>query len=290
MIKEILYTTAIDKNGNLIQIDTAKKGMDYYCPLCKKEFILRKSGKTGKGSKRPHFAHNELTTNCTPESVLHYSFKKLLINLLEENRAENKRLNLNWNCNSCNYQNSGNLLDKVTFIKEEYNLGQCRPDIALLDDEENTIAVIEIVVKHKPEESVLQFYRDRKITLIQIDLSSEEDLERIEEKITNPNIVDFCLSPTCQNNNRYEISRKIIYPIVQCNQCFSRKEEYLIEIESIFGKQHSYNFTESEISFIKSKRKNIIIKNNKATNEKYPIADCVYCKRSRSRSRSSRRF
>ena len=72
MVKEILYTTAVDKNGNLILIHNAEKGINYYCPVCHKDFILRKSGKTGKGSKRPHFAHNELTPNCTPEGVLHY--------------------------------------------------------------------------------------------------------------------------------------------------------------------------------------------------------------------------
>ena len=74
MVKEILYTTALDENGNLIRINDAEKGGTYYCPNCKSEFILRKSGKTGKGSRRPHFAHNNLTTNCTGESNLHFSF------------------------------------------------------------------------------------------------------------------------------------------------------------------------------------------------------------------------
>ena len=34
MVKEILYTTAIDKKGNLIHIDNAEKGSNYYCPMC----------------------------------------------------------------------------------------------------------------------------------------------------------------------------------------------------------------------------------------------------------------
>jgi len=96
MDKEILYTTALDDN-----IDNAEKGKVYYCPHCKTEFIRRKSGKPGKGSKRPHFAHNLLTTNCTPEGVLHYSFKIFLISLLEEYLKENKALVLNWYCHSC---------------------------------------------------------------------------------------------------------------------------------------------------------------------------------------------
>ncbi len=73
MAKEILYTTAIDVYGKLIHIKDATKGRTYYCPECKNKFVLRKSKNTGKGSKRPHFAHN-VTTGCTPKSVLHNSF------------------------------------------------------------------------------------------------------------------------------------------------------------------------------------------------------------------------
>lgn len=72
----------LNEKDNLIHINDAEKGKNYYCLICNNNYILRKSGKTGKGSKRPHFAHNRLTANCTPESVLHYSFKKLLIDLL----------------------------------------------------------------------------------------------------------------------------------------------------------------------------------------------------------------
>ena len=137
MVKEILYTTANDENDELVHINNAEKGKNYFCPNCKTEFILRKSGKTGKGSKRPHFAHNNLTTNCTPEGVLHYSFKKLLIDLLKRYKAENKALEVNWNCDACYNSNKGNLLENVASIREEYNLKVCQPDIALIDAEEN---------------------------------------------------------------------------------------------------------------------------------------------------------
>ena len=48
MTKEILYTSALDENGDTICINDAEKGRTYYCPICKGKFILRKSGKTGK--------------------------------------------------------------------------------------------------------------------------------------------------------------------------------------------------------------------------------------------------
>lgn len=286
MDKEILYTSAVDTNGNLIHINSAEKGINYYCPMCNKKFILRKSGKTGKGSKRPHYAHNELTPNCTPEGVLHYSFKKMLIDFLEKYKAENKPFILNWVCDSCGYKNSGNLIEKATLIKEEYVLGECRPDIALIDKEDKVLAVIELVVTHEPEENVLQYYKENKITLIQINLTSDEDLNKVEEKAKNPDIVDLCLSPKCQNCNKYEINRKIMVHTIRC-RCFSQIEKYSIEIDSVFGKKMSHDFTSEEINLVKSRANKlgivIEIGINQATN--YPIFMCLNCRRTMSRRR-----
>lgn len=72
-MSEILYTSAYDENQKLIKAKDAEKGNNFFCPECKGKMILRKSGKEGKGSKRPHFAHKHLTTNCTAEGVLHLS-------------------------------------------------------------------------------------------------------------------------------------------------------------------------------------------------------------------------
>jgi hypothetical protein len=33
--------------------------------------ILRKSGKTGQGSRRPHFAHKSVNPDCNPETAIH---------------------------------------------------------------------------------------------------------------------------------------------------------------------------------------------------------------------------
>jgi hypothetical protein len=288
MEKEILYTTAVDKNGNLIHIDNAEKGINYYCPCpwCKKEFILRKSGKTGKGSRRPHFAHNELSPNCTPEGYLHYTFKRMLIDLLEKCKAEKKPFILNWACSSCGYKNSGNLLEKAAFIKEEYVLGECRPDIALVDNVDKVLAVIELVDTHKPEESVLQYYKENKITIIQINLTSDEDLIKVEEKAKNPDIVDLCLSPKCPNRDKYVINRKITFQPHRCSRCFYPIEKYFIEIDSVFGKKTSCDFTNEEIDLVKSisdKRGiRVEIGTNQSTNERYPIFMCLNCLRMRS--------
>ena len=283
MNKEILYTTALDGGGDLVNVNNAEKGRDYYCPSCKGELILRKSGNTGKGSKRPHFAHNELTQNCTAESALHYSFKKNLTDLLNSSLTEKKELIINWNCTTCSEQNEARLLAKVTSVREEYNLKVCQPDIALLDTDENVIAVIEIVVTHSPEEKVLQFYKDSGIILIQIDLSSDEDLKNIEKIVSNPDIVDYCLSPTCLDHKRYSISRRIFSYPDKCGKCLSPIERYAIEVNSTFGISRTLAFTDDEINFLKSKRRNIKDLPDPLTNGKYLISDCINCKRTRLR-------
>lgn len=251
--------------------------MNYYCPLCKKEFVFRKSGKIGKGSKRPHFAHNELTPSCTPEGVLHYSFKKKLIDLLGKYKSEDNPFILSWVCDSCNNKNSVDLLRKTALIKEEHVLDECRPDIALLDKEENVLGVIEIVVTHKPEESALQCYKANNIILIQINLISEEDFNQVEEKVKNPDIVDLCLSPKCQNREKYKIKRKIVASTDKC-KCCSNIPRFRIMIDNVFDEQSSRNFTDEEISIVKSKFNNILIREDPATKEKYPIIDCENCK------------
>ena len=290
MSNEILYTTALNHRGDLVHIDKAKKGRDYYCPSCKGEFILRKSGNTGKGSKRPHFAHNELSQNCTAESVLHYSFKKELCSLLENHLPERKELAIRWSCTCSSEHQVGNLLAKTTSVREEYNLKVCQPDIALLDADENVIAAIEVVVTHSPEDKVLRYYRDNGITLLQIDLTSDEDLENVEKLISFPSIVDYCYSPRCSNNDRYSIDRKIVVYPGRCGRCCSPIERYAIEVNTSFGKWHSNDFTDDEINLAKSQRNNIKVLTESSTNKKYPVSTCNNCRRLRSRFGRNRRL
>jgi len=219
-------------------------------------------------------------------------FKKKLIDLLEKYKAENRPFISEWVCNACSYSNSGNLLAKATSIKAEYYLGECRPDIALLDKEDNVLAVIEIVNTHPPEERVLQYYENKKITLIQINLTSDEDTIRVEEKTKNPHIVDLCISSTCQNNNKYKINRRVVGRRHKC-RCYSDILRFEIEIDSVFGIQSLFGFTEDEISLVKSKFDNIVIKtrrNDQGIKEKYPVMECLNCKRIRSRYAGRRRL
>ncbi|MDR0556734.1 MAG: hypothetical protein LBG43_02530 [Treponema sp.] len=205
MKKQILYVTAFDENGMLVKANDARKGGKYFCPICNIELILRKSGKVGKGSKRPHFAHHHLIENCAPESALHFSFKKLLLERIKECIDTKMPMNMAWECDYCHSRHEGNLLKKAFDVKEEYNMELCRPDIALFDEKGNIFVIIEIVVTHKPEDSVKKYYKENNIILIQIELDSENDLEKIDEKLKSPSVVDFCFNPKCENCGKYKM-------------------------------------------------------------------------------------
>lgn len=197
-MSSILYTVALDQFENLIKAIDAEKGNDFFCPVCKTELILRKSGKTGKGTKRPHFAHRSLTPNCTPETALHYSFKNLLATKIKRHLTNKTPLPISWDCIHCGIKHSGNLLKRISEVRVEHNLVVCRPDIALLDYEAKLFAVIEIIVTHKIEENVIKYFQDNNVILIQIKLASDNDIDNLENKIANPDSVDACYNPKCK--------------------------------------------------------------------------------------------
>jgi hypothetical protein len=175
------------------------------------------------------------------------------------------------------------LLEKIALIRGEKVFGECRPDISLIDVEDKVLAVIELVDTHKPEENALQYYKANQITLIQINLTSDDDLSQVEGKAKNPDIVDLCYNTKCEKRDKYKISRQIKSSLHQCSHCLSAIPRFEIELDGIFGGQSSHDFSENEVNLVKSEFNNIIIRNDSATNSKYPIFDCEKCKIMRSR-------
>jgi hypothetical protein len=238
--------------------------------------ILKKSGNTGKGSKRPHFAHYALTENCTPESALHYSFKKMLLNKIRNYINKKIPMNMIWKCNYCHKKHEGNLLKTVFDVKDEFDMQICRPDIALFNEKREVFAVIEIVVTHKPEDNAIKYYKENKIILIQIDLDSENDLENIDEKINNPSIVDFCFNPKCKICGNYKTKKELVVVNTSCYRCGRPMKVCYVLTNCSFMGPDALN--ENEIGFAKSKGVLLEIRFSKTTNEKYLANVCPNCK------------
>lgn len=280
---KILYTIAKDIKGQLIKANDAEKGNDFFCPVCHCELVLRKSGKTGKGTKRPHFAHHTLTPNCTPETALHYAFKNLLADKIQKYIITKTPLHFSWNCEFCGEKHSGNLLKKIKNVKIEHNLTVCKPDIALLEDNEKVFCVIEVIVTHKPEKNALKYYKDNNIILIQINLTSDKDIDELDNKISQPSKVETCFNPKCNSCGHYQ-SKKIMTIIDgACWKCDNIMKIATISTSSGGSVRGGGNhlapskFTLDEINFAKSK--GVVLKTQycKTVQGKYVANSCTKC-------------
>jgi hypothetical protein len=197
MIKELIHPIAVDIEGKIININQAQKGDQYFCPYCKGKFIFNRSIKQGKGSRRTHFSHEVLTPNCTSEGYLHSTFKIMLLEILQNHIAAARPFEINFKCNICQNIHTIDLLGIASAAKSEYDLKVARPDIALLREDGNVYAVIEIVDTHDLENSVINFYRDSEIFVVKIILESEDDLEKVEERSKSPSEVTLCNQEQC---------------------------------------------------------------------------------------------
>ncbi|MGZ4971244.1 MAG: hypothetical protein ACXWDN_00665 [Limisphaerales bacterium] len=82
-------------------------------------------------------------------------------------------------------------------IEVEFFLNPCRPDLTLFDAHGKAIAIIEIIVTHKPEDSVREYCKRNNIALVEYQIDSEKDLEDIEADMFEPDRVSSCTSKKC---------------------------------------------------------------------------------------------
>ncbi len=217
--KKVLYSVANNSEGALINAVDAEKGSNYFCPQCNSNLIIRKSGNTGKNCKRPHFAHKNLTHNCTPESALHFIFKTLVYKKLQTLIETNNPFSFEWECKYCKEMHNGNLLKKAHTVKLEYNLKECQPDIALLDDENNVYAIIEVIVTHKPDKNALNYYKNNNIVLIECMLTNDLDLVDIDLKLKKPDSVNVCHNHKCKKCGNYLTKLHMYINEAACYRC-----------------------------------------------------------------------
>lgn len=196
----LLLPFALNACNDIINIDNAVKGEKYTCPSCGAELVLRQSKIPAgqKYHKTSHFAHKGGTDNHCSETFLHKLFKDKVAEFIQSNIEKHEPIIFEWECKQCYEHHKGNLLKKAVSVVEEYDLGECRPDVALLDASGNVVIAIEVVVTHEPEKSVLEFYDSHKIACLQLKIENFDDLTKVEEKLTHPTSVNLCPTPTCE--------------------------------------------------------------------------------------------
>ena len=207
---KLLLPYAHDREGNLTYIDYARKDQEYTCPTCKKKVLLRisKISKGQKYYKRNHFAHkvSSVSSNHCSETFLHKTFKTKCAEFICEKLACKNTLTYEWQCSKCHNKQHINLLNDITNIDTEHHIDNNRvnpkPDISLLDNNGRVTLVIEIVVTHKPEAKVLQYYKENNIKCLQITISDFDDCEHIEKLFTQSSRTEFLPNLVCDECNK----------------------------------------------------------------------------------------
>lgn len=275
----ILYTVAQKVDGEHVFAPNAEKSHSYYCPHCNGEFVLRKSGNVGKNSKRPHFAHKILTPNCTPETALHFLFKKLLATRIQNHIDSGTPMFFSWDCQFCNSMHSGNLIKKAKEVKLEHNLKTCIPDIILIDNNDKIFAAIEIVVTHKPEPETIKYYKENNIILIQFNLISGEAIEKFEETISKPDKLTYCSHPKCKKCNNHKSSNAMTIVNGNCWKCSANMKVAIMHGGIGRGGNNvgPKYFTKSEIKLAQTKGVLITEQNTIKFRRSYLANTCKKC-------------
>ncbi len=277
---EILYSVARNEAGQQVQASDAEKSDRYFCGYCKEALILKKSGRTGRGRKRPHFAHKTLTPNCSPESALHFEFKRLLFDRITDCLKAGTALDLSWECVYCFQVHTGNLLKVARHAALERSLGECRPDIILFDGSNRAIAAIEVVVNHKPDEAARAYYVKCQIILIELHLVSEADLENLDNKLVNADHVQLCV-----NRKRCSVCGHFRQPVMlrivetSCYKCNSKMRFPFIEGDHSRGSHTGpERFTTKELMLARDNGALIEWQYSRTLNTKYWAATCSRCR------------
>ena len=233
MGKKLLHTIGCDENGRIIHVSEAEKGNTYTCPQCGDRIIARNSGKT----QRPHFAHFKKSKNhCNGESVLYHLFCKEASVLLQSHIEQKLPFVMEWSCPFCNRKYSKDLLQQVASIETEYLIDNHRTAIVLLDKEGHPLFAIEVLIHKKLPKNIIRHYDEAGIILIQLHLT-ENDWQRVKEKLSHPDSVTFCGNGECYNFQFYQncIRREYFSQKFKCKKCGKVVEGYMVRNTSALG-------------------------------------------------------
>ena len=278
-MKKLLLPYAYDSTGNLVHIDNAHKGETYTCPECGKVLSLNIS-KIPEGQKyhrRNHFSHPKGSPDnqCT-ESFMHKLFKERAAECIRGKIENGNAFEFVWQCRECDEVHVGNMLKKAETVCLEYDLGVCRPDVALLDADGKVVIVIEVVVTHKPEPEVMAYYNDNKIGCLQISVSDFDDCENVERKLMRPDFVNLCPTPICKKCGKKMQKAKMVIGYDTCWRCGSNMEIAIIKSN---GQVYSpEDFNEEEVRLANENGAFVVMNYSNQMKESYFANTCKHCK------------
>lgn len=287
---------AISQNGVLTEINDAQKSNeDFFCPHCRCK-MLKRCGKI----RRWHFAHDwrdatEEQKKCSYESYLHAYTKIRFKEWFENHEQIIVRYNQRSICSSyktCKWKdfrevhqckkeetkrfNIKEKLNKCSVEKEvNVNGNRFRPDLLWYNENNPQICIfIEIKVTHECTDKK----KDSNNRIIEFDIRSEEDVERIiSEDITESDTIRFYGFKTEKLTDKKQFNPIDLYKfqlfesgkgrisIWNCHNASYRKKPSIFEITAIANRELNRSiFYTASIA--------------KAHELGYPVLNCLLCK------------
>lgn len=141
-MKEIKIAFAINEAGYLVSAKEAVKEQLYFCPSCQGKLIFRDGDIYIK-----HFAHS-VTTNCSPETVLH-KIAKTIVKEAIINNIEGESIYIKHRCNECETFHMTQIPSKTfSGAEEEVRISDYICDVVGYSGDKKPLG-IEILVSHK---------------------------------------------------------------------------------------------------------------------------------------------
>ena len=175
-----------DRNGELVHASQVERGLACGCSCieCGTRLVARRGPKT-----RPHFAHHASAGDCDGESVLHRLGKRLLAQRIEVAIAAQRSVNVGWECERCYREHETDLVQGATGVGVEHTIrtaavGTIRPDVAVFGSSDEPQTLAEVVVTHKPDQTVYDYAGVNGIGVAEFWVSTVADLERLEHPRT----------------------------------------------------------------------------------------------------------
>ncbi len=163
------------------------------------------------------------------ESELHKQAKRAALKAVRDRIKRREPVRVTWKCEHCREQHTIEIGETAVKCVAEYRMSGARADIALLGPRQELLAVIEVVVTHKPTEGVRDVYKKKAALLVEMMFRDDRELAVFGEAVW-PVKFDGCEEERCPDCGAYLLRRTVH---VVDGDCWSCKRK--MPIAYVFG-------------------------------------------------------
>ena len=257
--------------GKLVHVSEVESGRqaDCLCPECHQPLIAR------KGAQRRHHFDHDVGSTCNLESAIHWVSKRLLFDRVQLNLARQQPLPIEWACQQCEDQHSGNLLRRATSASLEQTRGSVRPDILLCNAAGKPTTAVEIVLTHEPEAAALAYYAAECIHVVLCRLSAEADLDTLRGTAPLSVETTACLRPKCPDC-KHPLGERDLHVVT--GECYRCQRPMPMAFTLTGGEAFDpTTFTKAEIAAAERHGCRLRMHYSKTVQKSYLANECTHC-------------